>query len=140
MAERIGQVRIIIHEQAILRINTGPVLNHVQKIARDTVKYARVLSPKRTGRLASAWGYSPGGSNADGAFANVRLFRSVAPYAKYVLFGTTGPIVPTRSRYLAVHNPTRTNVVAYRKWVRGQGANNFAQRAVEMAMRENGHW
>lgn len=133
---RVGRVRVVLHDRAFLQVNTGPVLSHVRDIAADAVTIMKATAPKRTGELARLIGRSVGSANQSGAYVSIRLS---ARHAKWVLHGTQGPIVPRKSKTLAIRNPTRTAVVAHRRFVRGQAPNDFVTPAIRAAMKRHGH-
>jgi hypothetical protein len=145
---KVGTVKVIMDKAGIYKVNTRAVLPHVRSIARDTAIHARAGAPFATGKLKRAIGTTPGSVNGDGAFCHVTINRRIAPHAKWVIFGTTGPIYPRKKEYLVLRFPSTPNKVAGRwpgkalyraEYVRGQAANDFMERALNRAWDENGH-
>lgn len=132
------------HEWVQMHLPGGMVFNWTAENTRHASSFARTSAPRRSGRLASTVRADnrTGGPHAIRSY--VRAGSSLAPYARFVLEGTTGPIMP-HGRYLQVA-PNYPNypatsigrngrpVAFYARSVSGQKANNFLMRGVTMQL------
>ena len=135
----------------------GPVYRHVRRIVEDGARFAAIEAPKRSGLLARAVGATNLGQNGVMAYGRVSMNQRMAPYAKYVVHGTTGPIRARSGGLMPIHGPIggwptrlphghhgRTagpdlGVVTFKRVVRGQAPNDFLGRGLQTALAINGH-
>lgn len=106
---------------------TGTVAAHANEVGRAAEVRARILAPKRTGRLAASvnWGPFP-----QGRLRYAISLTATAPYAPFVISGTFSPITPFRGKWLKLPATRMGSKFIYRQYVRGQSANNFLKLAM----------
>lgn len=131
---------IRINDQAIHSFGRpgGAVWRLVDRVTADSVRFAVINAPKRSGELASSVERRRPVYRSSTMTATAE-FGATAPHTNYVRFGTPAMIHPRRAQYLALRpwpagGYPRT---VYREWVRGQEANDFLSDAVVLALAAN---
>lgn len=180
------EVKIRLNHAQIARLNApgGMVRYYVQTLGSEVVAEASRRAPRSRfyppplprasnpvpripGRLRSSLRRTEGGFDRNGSTIYVIADSTIAPHAKYVIFGTRGPITPKRARFLTVPagssrglamgtyssrsrlgqrrtydrfgNPsTARSMYRYAKQVKGQEANPFMQEALHAVMLRRG--
>lgn len=176
------EVRIRLNQAQIARLNApgGMVRYYVQTLGNQVVAEASRRAPRSRfypggltdsaglpripGRLRSSLRRTEGGFDRNGSTIYVIADSTIAPHARFVIFGTTGPITPKRSRFLKIpagssrglamgtytsrarYGQRRTgapswqqrSMFRYAKSVKGQQANPFMQEALHAVMLRRG--
>lgn len=113
----------------------GAVSRDAESVGRESVSVAKARAPVRTGRLRESisFGRRPGKLSY-----TINVVAS-APYAPYVLEGTTSPITPWSGRFLSVPAFKGAAKRVGLQYVRGQRANPFLSEAVSAILRDHGY-
>lgn len=180
------QVRVRLNNAQIARLNApgGMVRFYVQRIGNEVVAEASRRAPRANyyppplprasnpiprvpGRLKSSIRRTEGGFDMNGSTIYVIADQTIAPHARFVIFGTTGPITSPRGRLLTVpagssrglamgtyssrsrfgqrrvygrdgRPSTSRSMYRYTRSVKGQQANPFMQEALHAVMLRRG--
>lgn len=106
------------------------------RVYHDAYDFAKITAPKRTGELAASIN---GYTNRYYTYGRRIQLSADAPYARYVIEGTTSPILPLHSTYgLHVHPAWNGHRAGWHPYVMGQEANNFLGSSLSHAFMANG--
>lgn len=111
--------RVVVYEtQLVSLIQAGEGARWIRSKAKAIEARARVLAPRRTGRLASSHVTLP--TKGTNQYQNVWRVSAMAPYAVYVHEGVPKRIKPKKGRFLKVPVAPGANRFLLLKSVRGQ--------------------
>lgn len=110
----------------------GEVHGLLRRISEDTRDNAKVIAPKRTGKLSQY--IFAGNPKRDGVHELSVTVAANVGYALYVHEGTTGPITSKSGKKLKI--PIAGGYI-FRESVAGQAPQPFLAQGLEMALLEN---
>lgn len=127
-----SRVSVYLDHAAIDRLTLpgGMVNRYVNELAREVFIEALAMAPVLTGRMKASMYLGGGSSNQYGT--SERVYVGVK-YARYVLQGTYGPIVPKYHEVMPVGKSQGT-ILFWARQVAGQDANNFLGDALTSVM------
>lgn len=133
-----GPVFFRVHEREVQEFIEpgGEAYELLHNTLQSAGKHARRFAPVRTRKLRNNIYVSQ--VQRDGPYKGSGTVAANVKYAWFVHNGTTGPIRSKSGKKLKVHlGPRESGSVVFRKQVRGQAAQPFLKRGLDVAMAEN---
>lgn len=113
----------------------GTVGRPMTRLQREIYAEAILAAPSRSGELKAS--HRNKGARKAGPYRIRGFIENTSAHAEFVYKGTHGPIFPRRRRFLRF--PGRGGVgFTYKRWVRGQRANPWMERAARTVLSRHG--